>query len=228
MSAAQQINLHQLHAGDEAPPLAAARLVQLGGALLIVLALLYAHGTWRVWSAENELDAERSRRVSESSRLVELTALHPPQPVDASLQARVEALSVERVAKTHLLELLSNQSLGNTLGFSEPLTALARRRVTGLWLNEVRLRQGGQEVELAGSALSGELVPRLLQELSSEEVCKELFRIWRMIRIYLRLLALILMGVVEQSLSRTMKFQEPVLVSLLRVVSCKDYLLQCS
>ncbi len=164
----QHVNLYQLRFQKVKPPFAAALLARGLLAAGVLLLLGYAHAAWRARAAETRLESLHARRASESTRLVELATLYPAPEVDVALEGRVTALEVERSAKTRLLGLLSSQSLGNTEGFSAQMSGIARRRVDGLWLRELRIESGGSDLALAGSALDAELVPRFLRALGEE------------------------------------------------------------
>lgn len=164
----QQVNLYQLRFRPVEAPLAAALLTRVLLAGVAVLGLVWGHAQWRSRGAEAELESLRAQRAAESTRLVDLATLYPAREVDAALAAEAAGLEGERQAKTRLLGLLSNQSLGNTDGFSAQVAGLARRRVEGLWLREVRIEAGGSELALVGSALDAELVPRFLRSLGEE------------------------------------------------------------
>jgi hypothetical protein len=166
----QHVNLYQLRFQRVRPPFAAALLARVLGAGLALLLLVFGHAEWRVRGAAAHVEELRAERASESTRLVELATLYPARHVDAALEAEVAGLELERAAKTRLLGLLSSQSLGNTDGFSAQLTGVARRRVEGLWLRELHIEAGGNQLALAGSALDAALVPRFLRALGQEPV----------------------------------------------------------
>lgn len=165
----RHVDLYEVRFRKQKPPLRSARLLQVCGAALGIALLLYGHGLWRNARAGDRLDAIRSDRTAASSRFVALAERYPPKQVDAQLEAALQRLTAEREAKTRLLALLSNQSLGNTSGFSEHVAGLARQRVEGLWLRGVRIGRGGREMALEGSALHPELVPRFLDDLGEED-----------------------------------------------------------
>ncbi len=165
----QQVNLYQLRFQKVRPPLAAGLLARGMLGALGVLLLVFGHAEWRARDAGARLESLHALRASESTRLVELATLYPAREVDAALEGEVAGLELERAAKTRLLGLLSNQGLGNTDGFSAQMSGIARRRVDGLWLRELRIEAGGSELALVGSALDAELVPRFLRNLGQEE-----------------------------------------------------------
>jgi hypothetical protein len=164
----QRIELYQdrFRAGRRLLP--ARQIVWTGALCALLLGLIFG---WEQVSAAGEaraLNALREEAAHAAQRIVQLAETHPPARADRALQEEVDRRNSEREVRSELLRLLSSQSLGNTQGFSPYLTALARRRVDGVWLSEIRLAEGGRELRLAGAALEPELVPRLLQYLRDE------------------------------------------------------------
>lgn len=165
-----QVNLYQARFWPETLGLSGLRVLQVTTAILAVLGLLQGYAQWSVWSQSHRLDSLRERHADEANHILELAKTHPPAQPDSALVAEVEALTVERDAKTRLVRALARQSFGNTEGFSQHIAGLARQHVSGLWLRAVRIRRGGRELALAGSTLDPELVPRFIQQLGREPV----------------------------------------------------------
>jgi hypothetical protein len=164
----QRVELYQGRFRAGRRLLSARHIVWTGALCALLLGLVFGWGQWRAGRQARALDSLREEAAQAAQRIVQLAETHPPARADRALQVEVERRENERAAKSELLRLLSSQSLGNTQGFSPHLTALARRRVNGVWLREIRLVEGGGELWLAGSALEPELVPRLLQHLRDE------------------------------------------------------------
>lgn len=164
----QQVDLYQKTFRREEVLLPALMILRISVALLAGLLLIYGLGWWNVSVRADRLESLRDRIAEEGRRVVELAETHPAAKRDAVLEAEVERLTGERDAKTRLLRALSSQSLGNTAGFTWQLTGLARQRVPGLWLREIRIRRGGRELALVGSTLEADLVPRFIQRLGRE------------------------------------------------------------
>jgi hypothetical protein len=67
-----------------------------------------------------------------------------------------------------LLDKLTSQATGNHVGFSDYLQALGRQVLPGMWFRDIKVSGGGTLLELEGSVLQPELVPRLLKKLHDE------------------------------------------------------------
>jgi hypothetical protein len=149
--------------------LSARQIVWIGGLCAAFLGLLFGVEQLRTRDEAHALEALREGSADAADGIVRLAETHPPARANPGLQEEVERRTSEREVKSELLRLLSSHSLGNAGGFSPYLAALARRRVNGLWLTEIRLTRGGRELRLAGSALEPDLVPRLIEDLQEEE-----------------------------------------------------------
>jgi len=87
---------------------------------------------------------------------------------DPALVTELKRREREVDDKSRVLDLLSGESVGNTAGFSAHLAALGRRHPEGLWLETIRIADGGRQLMLAGRTLQANLVPRFLGELQVE------------------------------------------------------------
>jgi len=164
----QQIDLYQRQFRKETPLLSALTVLQLAAALLAALVLIYGLAQWSASIQTGRLRSLGDRLSVEKRRIAQLAETHPPAKQDPEIEAEVERLRAERVAKTRLLRSLSTESLGNVAGFSRHVVGLARQRVPGLWLREILIRRGGRELGLVGSTLEPDLVPRFIQQLGHE------------------------------------------------------------
>jgi hypothetical protein len=165
----QQVNLYHSRFGAKPRLLSARQIVWIGGLCAAFLGLLFGVEQLRTRDEAHALEALREGSADAADGIVRLAETHPPARANPGLQEEVERRTSEREVKSELLRLLSSHSLGNAGGFSPYLAALARRRVNGLWLTEIRLTRGGRELRLAGSALEPDLVPRLIEDLQEEE-----------------------------------------------------------
>ncbi len=91
----------------------------------------------------------------------------PPAVADTVLDAQVQGLEREQTWKKRLVAELTNQDPANSIKFSSYLEGLASQPVKGLWLREIHVRKGG--LDLAGSTVRPELVPRFMKQLGREK-----------------------------------------------------------
>jgi hypothetical protein len=169
----QQINLFNpgLRPQRTVPALAWALA---GGGLVISLALGYYA---RLDGQLSRLQAENARVDAEMKALLEQVSKIKP----GSTQARSQALE-KSIAQAEselkegeaVLSRLSGGGLGNTKGFSEYMTALARQRQQGVWITGLIVSGDGTQFAIRGGALNAEIVPQYIRRLSREEVLQGL------------------------------------------------------
>ena len=88
---------------------------------------------------------------------------------DATLAKKIILKTKELSNKQKVLNILSRDEFGNTNGFIEHISGLARQRIEGLWLTQIRIAGGGTNVALKGTTSKPSLLPKYLQRLSSEK-----------------------------------------------------------
>lgn len=81
---------------------------------------------------------------------------------------RLQQLERESTDKGRVLNVLSGKTLGNMAGFSTHLAALGRRHPDGLWLQQIRIGDGGRQMMIRGRAVNAALVPQFIGSLQSE------------------------------------------------------------
>ena len=170
MSIMQQINLYQSSLQKKKTCLSSQRLliaIASVSGLMLVLSLVYA---LQVRQLEAEQATVQATRAAKMVQLETLQAQLQARHKDRRLQAEVDKLVQAIRQRQKILKVLGEQRFGNIEGFSEHLSGLARQRIDGLWLTEVRISQGGASLGMKGQALKAELLPRYLQRLSTEAV----------------------------------------------------------
>jgi hypothetical protein len=166
----QDINLLTLPSGRRSRHPAAR---EVGIALLCVLAIGIGGGFWydhreqALQRATRDLSAEIDDLVMS---LEERSYFLAERNADPVLVAELKRREREADDKSRVLDLLRGESVGNTDGFSAHLAALGRRHPEGLWLERIRIGDGGRDVLLRGLALDADLIPRFLSNLRQEPV----------------------------------------------------------
>ncbi len=166
----QQINLYQSDLQKKKARLSSQRLLiamaSVSG-LMLVLSLLYV---LQLRQLEAKLATTQAAQAAKMAQLKTLQAQLQARHKNKQLQAEVDALIHEINRRQKIMKVLGEQRFGNIEGFSEHVSGLARQRIDGLWLTEVRISQGGASLGMKGQALKAELLPRYLQRLSTETV----------------------------------------------------------
>ena len=166
----QQINLYQERFRKQKSRLSSARLLKAVAALaglMLGLGLLFL---LQAGQRQAQLDTLQAQQKAKMAQLASLQQQVQSRHKDAALQARVDALMREIDTKQKIMKILGEQRFGNIEGFTGHVRGLARQRLDGLWLTQVRIGQGGATLGMKGRALKAALLPRYLQRLSGETV----------------------------------------------------------
>lgn len=133
--------------------------------LLVALSLILNS---YVDSKRQELSELTDKNLAMAERLKELNQKADKHRQDESLVAANARLKETLDAREAMLSTLDRVFLGESVGFSETLIALARQHQSGLWLTAIRLGGQTQEMLLQGVTTKAELVPAYLQNLRQE------------------------------------------------------------
>ena len=167
----QQINLYQPEAQSQRDLLGADTLLLACAAVIAAFLVIGGVGRWQVARLQRTLEAlqAQQRRTEEVlGALGAASAASAASAKSSDIEARTRELQAQLAVRERALELLRDGSVGRTSGFSAKLAALARRPLTGLWLQHISLSAISNSMSLAGEVLEPELVPRYLRGLATE------------------------------------------------------------
>lgn len=166
----QNINLYQRETKQRRGP----RPKQMVLGWVLLFALLLLHGGWQSWQLQQVTQLADAAQVRAQSLQSEFDAaqasfvepqLDPQLPLLLAQQEHSNQ-QLQRLV-THLRLLAQQQSAG----FVAPLAALSERHPpSGLWLNEIALRDGGTTLSLQGVTQDQQLLPLYLQSLGVSPV----------------------------------------------------------
>jgi hypothetical protein len=163
----QQVNLYLPEFRPHKEYVRGIRVLQLGVAMMLVMAVFSAHAYLTAHNLRTELQmtqVQLSRQTELTNELQQNLARRSSDP------ALVQELSdrEQRLAESReMLEFLRGTNLGNINGFSEYVKDLSRASFDGLWLTEFSFLQGGQNVYLKGIAQQSAMVPDFIGRLGS-------------------------------------------------------------
>jgi hypothetical protein len=166
----QQINLFNPRFQKQKRYLTAPALVlMLGAALFGSLAFAVA-ARGRVATLEKEaVRLNEEVKAAETRRDAALAGL-VPRSKDASVEVQLTQAEAENRALRGVADILEQNRVGNPRGYSEYFQALARGRVSGLWLTGVEIDGAQADIGLRGRALQAELLPGYLNGLARQPV----------------------------------------------------------
>ncbi len=164
----QQVNLYQERFQREQSWLNARGILIISGALAGLLLLLYGQAYFSAWLDVRSVAKLELRKAEQAQRLKELKAQVPGPAKGQVLSREIEALTKEVRVRERLYEIIVPGTGGNIEGFSSYLEGLARQRIHGVWLQTIRINEGGDDLMLVGHTLEPDGVPKLLEKLRSE------------------------------------------------------------
>ena len=179
----QQINLYHPIFRRQEKKFSAKTMLQAAVIVLSGVVLLYAFSWWRVLALRAEAREVDQEQQAVAKRIEQISRKFPPRQADPVLAAEVRNLQQRVTASARAYAILQHHSLGTTSGYSSYLIALSREHVPGLWLTGLSIGNAGKSVMLQGRSLQPDLVPRLLQQLSSEQALADInFQVFRLDR----------------------------------------------
>jgi hypothetical protein len=165
----QQINLYQPVADASRAPFSIRTAVLLTVVTAAGLVSIWGYGLWRVQRLAKTVHLLQQQQQHQVQTLEILTSARATNLTPEQLAARVNALSAEVALHSQALALLRGGAAGQTTGFSNDLSALARHAVEGLWIHRVDLSGVGEpRMSLSGVAVDPALVPGYLHGLRAE------------------------------------------------------------
>ncbi|HEY9118737.1 MAG TPA: PilN domain-containing protein [Marinobacter sp.] len=138
--------------------------------VLALMVIAVAAGVARF--QESGLQAENSALEQQNEQLersvAQLTNDVEARQPDPEVEAALDRVTATLARRQKLLDRVENLIATETIGFSSPLSALARQVPEGLWLTNIRLDATKDAIGLVGKAQSGRLVPVYLEKLGDE------------------------------------------------------------
>lgn len=165
----QQINLYQPIFRKQRQIFSAMTLVQGLGIVGAALVGVYAYGVGQVAGLEAQVVQLEGRERALTTQLARIDP-NLGEGRRAEVADELKRLNETLVAQQRLIEVLRDEPLGSTQGFSEHLAALGRQRAPELWLTRFAINGVTGAMELAGRSTRPELVPEYLQRLGAETV----------------------------------------------------------
>jgi Tfp pilus assembly protein PilN len=164
----QQINLYQPVFRKQQKVFSAVAMLQGLAIIAIGMVCLFGYALWRGHTLDAQLKQAEQQRNEAAKRMEQLRVQLPQRAKTPELEAEVETLRKELAGRQRIAARLAATDAGNTRGFADYLEGLARQKPSSLWLTDVDVRHGGQELVLRGSTLQPEQLPRYIQRLGQE------------------------------------------------------------
>jgi len=165
----QQINLYQPIFRKEKKVFSAQAMVEVTVIVLLLLIVVYGVGMWNTSRLESGVSSMETTIKQHLANLEKLKKEFPQKAKDKLLATRITQLQQAVTQKRKIIEALAGGGIhGNKTGFSRLLTGFARLHMTGVWLQQLDIGQGGAHLNIAGKAISPDIVPEYIQGLSKD------------------------------------------------------------
>ncbi len=165
----QQVNLYQDELKKVKLNYSALMLMQLSIILLVVFSAAAGFRYFQLQQHQASLVEKQQKQKVAMAELQKIQAELALRKKDAALAKRIIDKTKELSNKQKVVGILSRDEFGNTKGFIEHVSGLARQRLDGLWLTQIRIAGGGTNISLQGTTSKAELLPKYLQRLSAEK-----------------------------------------------------------
>ena len=165
----QQVNLYQNELRTQKLNYSALMLTQISVILLIVFAIFTGFRYFQLQQHQLSLIENQQKQKIAMADLQKIQAELSLRKKDTSLAKLIADKTRELANKQKVYGILSRDEFGNTKGFVEHVSGLARQRIEGLWLTQIRIASGGTDVTLQGTTSKSALLPKYLQRLSVEK-----------------------------------------------------------
>jgi len=144
--------------------------------MIAVIAVAAAMSADYIWETRQLRDLQASRSASAAQlkqlreQVVEL-AKEPARTASKAMAEQVERTENLLRGRQELVARLQRGEIGDRDGYAKFLTALARRRVDGVWLTRIEIGPGS-DFAIEGRTLRADLIPGYIKLLSNEEAFK--------------------------------------------------------
>lgn len=165
----QQVNLYRDELKTQKLNYSALMLLQLSIILVVVFSAAAGFRAFQLQQQQTNLVAKQKKQKVVMENLQKLQAEFSKRKKDTTLSRHLTEKTKELANKQKVLGILSQDEFGNTKGFIEHVSGLARQRIEGLWLTQIRIADGGIDVALHGTTSKPALLPKYLQRLSAEK-----------------------------------------------------------
>ncbi|NOQ94048.1 MAG: hypothetical protein GQ547_05355 [Methylophaga sp.] len=128
---------------------------------LIVILFITILSVISLYSSQKNSVLEKSIRQQQQQMISGIEA----STASPLLNAELRTLERKQQQKKMLLDYLTQQSFGNSQGFSKTLRTLSQQKINNVWLTQFSLLNGGQTITLHGEALQSSQIPLYIDSL---------------------------------------------------------------
>ena len=163
----QEINLYQSSFRKVKVRFSALQVTRAALVMVVSLVVFSVYNARSSQGIESQVATLDSQAQELETRIESIRASLAGDQGQSSEQLLAE-LKQRRGNKLRTLEDLETQYEFQSRLFSSYFEGLARRTLDGLWLEDVRVSEGGAAIQLTGSTLDAEHIPRWIKALKEE------------------------------------------------------------
>ncbi|MDG9670183.1 hypothetical protein ONV78_20770 [Hahella sp. CR1] len=166
----QQVNLYVEEFRPRRDPLSIPVMI---AAVVAVMVLCGCYTGYLVWRSADVTMSQLTAESRKQALGVEIDSMRKQLEArarDTRLQSDNDRLRLQMQNTEALLAALESglKADGGAMSYSELMIALARHRQEPLWLQRIRIQQGGERLIFSGTTVQPDLLPAYLQALGDE------------------------------------------------------------
>jgi hypothetical protein len=162
----QQINLFNPLFLPQKKHFSAVAMAQSLAVVLASMVLLHIFASQQARALEKLLSETSRDAAQRREQMVALTKQYSARGTSKTIEDDIARVGAQLQRRNDLFAELRTSVGGNAGGFSPYLSALARRPLQGVWLTGLEIADRTGDVVIRGRALSAELVPSYVRNLS--------------------------------------------------------------
>lgn len=164
----QQINLFNPIFMKQRKVFSLLTMLQALGMVVLGSVLFYAFAWYQVGRLDTQYAENLRQFEAEQARFAKFSAEYSPEQSNRLLRDEVQQLERQLAEQSNLVDTLKSGVIGNTVGYSQYMSAFARQVVPGLWLTGFKVSGDGTQINLNGAVTDGKLLPDYIQRLNRE------------------------------------------------------------
>ncbi len=168
----QQINLYNPIFLKKKKYFSAFTMLEALGLILLGALGFYAYASYQV-SALNAQSKQTDKQLADiQNRLLKLGETFKPGQQSQQLQNEIARIKAQLESREQVVGVLQGGGIGNRLGYSGYLRALARQDMEGVWLTGFTISGATNQMSIDGRSLKPEDVPVYIRRLSREALMR--------------------------------------------------------
>ncbi|MGH1371216.1 MAG: hypothetical protein ACRBBW_04215 [Cellvibrionaceae bacterium] len=168
MTQRQEVNLYRPHLRPKIDYLSPKMVARAALVLVLGLLLTACFDLFQNYQINSEI-AQREKSIAQLTQQVAQVKAQLPKSQSAKLDREIRNLRLEIHRRQAISRLIDGQSIGNTAGFSEQLSALGEKSSDKISLSGFSLAAGGDVVSMNGHTRTPESVPSYIDRLRQSE-----------------------------------------------------------